>query len=97
MTSIVVQMLPGQQDTLLQRLEEIRQQGQHLFPGTIARLIVESETKPGQLEIALVWRGTVMPEEAERQHALTAFQQALDDVLDWNTARYNNGRVLMHT
>jgi hypothetical protein len=97
MMSIIVQTLPGKHDALLQKLEEIRRQEQHLFPGTIVRLIMESETNPGQLEIALVWRGTVMPEERERQRALEAFQQALDDVLDWTSARYNNGRLLMHT
>jgi excisionase family DNA binding protein len=97
MTSIVVQMLPGMHDTLVQKLEEIREQGQHLFPGTIVRLIMEREDNPGQLEIALVWRSTVMPAETERQQALEAFRQTLADVLDWSTARYNNGRVLMHT
>ena len=97
LTSIVVQVLPGKREALLQRLEEIRLRGQHFFPGTIIRFIVESETIPGQIEVVLVWRGTVMPEETDRQKALEAFRQALADVLDWNTARYNNGRVLMHT
>ena len=97
MTSIVVQVLPGKHDTLLQKLEEIRKQGQHLFPGTIVRLIMESEANPGQLEITLVWRSTVMPEETERQQALEAFRQTLADVLDWKTAQYNHGKVLMHT
>ena len=82
---------------LLQRLEEIRQRGQHNFPGTVARFIVESETIPGQLEISLVWRSTVMPSEEEREQALEAFRQALSDVLDWSTAQYSRGKVLMHT
>jgi len=58
---------------------------------------VESETIPGQVEVVLVWRGTVMPEETERQKALEDFRRTLGDALDWNTARYNNGKVLMHT
>ncbi len=97
MTSIVVQIRAGQQHALLEKLEEIRQRGQHLFPGTVARFIVESEINPGQLEIALVWRSTVMPKEMERSQALEAFRLELADVLDWSTAQYNNGRVLMHT
>ena len=97
MLSISVWVKPGQQDALSRKLEEMRQQGQHLFPGTIARFIVESETIPGQIEIALVWRGTVMPEEMERKQALEEFKLTLADVLDWSTAQYNNGRVLMHT
>ncbi len=97
MTSIIVQIRAGQQHALLEKLEEIRQRGQHLFPGTVARFIVESEINPGQLEIALVWRSTVMPKEMERSQALEAFRLELADVLDWSTAQYNNGRVLMHT
>ena len=69
-----------------QKLEEIRQNGQHVFPGTVARYIVESETIPGQLEISLIGRSTVMPNEVEREQALEAFRQAFDDALNWETA-----------
>ncbi len=96
-TSITVQICPGQQDTLIQKLEEIRQRSQHTFPGTIARFIVESETVPGQVEISFIWRSSIMPKEREREYALEAFRQSLDDILDWSTAQYNNGKVLMHT
>jgi excisionase family DNA binding protein len=96
-TSIVVQVRAGQHDALLEKLEVIRQRGEHLFPGTVARFITESEINPEQLEIALIWRGTVMPKEEERGQALVAFRLALAEVLDWSTAQYNNGRVLMHT
>ena len=97
MTSIVVQVRAGQHDALLEKLEEIRQRGQHLFPGTVARFISEIETNPEQLEIVLIWRGTVMPKESERERSIEVFQLALADVQDWSTAQYNNGRVLMHT
>jgi excisionase family DNA binding protein len=96
-TSITVQIRPGQQDILMQKLEEMRQRSQHTFPGTIARFIVESETITGQVEISFVWRNSIMPGEREREHALEAFRQSLDDVLNWSTAQYNNGKVLMHT
>src|SRR5713226_2603587 len=56
MTSIFVQVRVGQQNILMQKLEEIRQEGQHVFPGTVARFIVGSETIPEQVEIILVWR-----------------------------------------
>jgi excisionase family DNA binding protein len=97
MTSIVVQVQSGKQDALTQKLDEVRQQGQHFFPGTVARFIVESETMSGQVMIILVWRSTVMPLDASREQSLEAFRQALADVLDWSTAEYNNGKVLMHT
>ena len=38
-----------------------------------------------------------MPEEAERAEALDQFQRALADVLDWESARYNEGQILLHT
>src|SRR5438552_2229300 len=97
MTSILVQILPGQQDTLVQKLEEVRRNGQHTFPGTVTRFIVESETITGQVEISLVWRNVLMPERAKREQALEEFRQTLIDVLDWSTAQYNDGKVLMHT
>jgi excisionase family DNA binding protein len=97
MTSIFVQIRDGQLNALVQKLEEIRQKGLHTFPGTVARFIVESETIPGQVEILLIWRSTVMPDEMEREQALEAFRRTLEHILDWNTACYNNGKVIMHT
>ncbi|GCF10549.1 helix-turn-helix domain-containing protein [Dictyobacter arantiisoli] len=96
-TSIVVQMREGQQSTLLQRLEHLRQGGKHNFPGTIARFIAESENTPGQIDISLIWKSSVMPNEGERKQAIEAFQKDLADVLDWDTAQYNISKVLMHT
>ncbi len=96
-TSITVQIRVGLQDQLMGRLEEIRQSEQHLFPGTVARFIVRSETFPGQVEISLVWRSTAMPNEESRKQGLEQFREVLADVLDWTTAQYNEGIVLMHT
>jgi hypothetical protein len=96
-TSIFIRVRSGQQDALVQKLEEVRQSGQHMFPGTVARFIVESETIPGQIQIFLIWRGIVMPNEVEREQALEGFRRTLADVLDWDTAQYNKGKVLMHT
>src|SRR5437588_147625 len=96
-TSITVQIRPGQQRALIQKLEEIRRSGQHTFPGTIGRFIIESEAVPGQVEIVLVWRSAVMPDEIEREQALAAFRQSMLDVLDWDSATYNHGKMLMHT
>jgi hypothetical protein len=95
--AISVQIRANQEKTLLHRLEEIKSSGQYVFPGTVARYFLQSDTFPGQIEILLVWRSTIMPDEAEREQALEAFRQKLEDVLDWNTARYNHGQALMHT
>ncbi len=96
-TSIFVAVPAHQRERLQQRLEELKQEGEYVFPGTVARYIIWSETHLGALEILLVWRSTTMPEEADRAEALDQFQRALADVLDWNTAQYNDGQVLMHT
>ena len=96
-TSIVVQVRPDHQAELMKKLEEIRQDDDYLFPGTVARFIVQNETSPNQLEISLIWRSTAMPDEMARTQALAAFRQALADVVDWETAYYVNGTVLMHT
>lgn len=97
LTSISVQILADQEKHLIERLEEIKRNGHHLFPGTVARYLVKSEIVPGQVEIFLIWRSTIMPSEEDREQALEVFRQSLADVLDWSTAQYNKGRVLMHT
>jgi Helix-turn-helix domain len=97
MTLISVQIRTDQQEAFMQKLEEIRKSGQHIFPGSVVRSIMGSDTNPGQAIITLAWRGAVMPDEAEREEALEAFRQELSDLLDWNTAQYNTGKVFMHT
>src|SRR6266567_4975554 len=87
-TMIFVQIRPGQQDEIMKKLEKIRRGEHYLFPGTVSRFIVKSETIPGQVEISLIWRSTVMPTEEEREQALEEFRQGLANVLDWNTAQY---------
>lgn len=96
-TSIVVPVPADQRERLQQRLDELQQEGEHVFPGTIARYIIWSKTHPGAVEILLIWRRTTMPAESERAEALDQFQRALADVLDWNAAQFTNGEVLMHT
>ena len=97
MTFISVQTKTHQKELLLEQIAAVKYSGEHVFPGTVARYIVRSENMPRQVHIVLIWRSTVMPDEAAREQALEAFRQMLADVLDWNTAQYNNGEVLMHT
>ena len=97
MTLIFVQLRSGQLDTFVQKLEEMRKKELHTFPGTVARHIVEDNQKPERVFITLVWRGTVMPDEATREQALQAFREELEEVLYWETAEYLHGRVFMHT
>ena len=97
LTSISVQILAHQEKRLIERLEVVKRSGHHVFPGTVARYLVKSETVPGRMEILLIWRSTIMPSEEDREQALEALRQSLADVLDWSTAQYSRGQVWMHT
>jgi excisionase family DNA binding protein len=96
-TSLFVSVRTDQREELQRRLEELREDGEYLFPGTVARYLIWSKTYPGNVEILLVWRSTVMPDEATREQELRDFRQTLADVIDWSDARYENGEVLLHT
>ena len=96
-TSILVRIRSHQHTKLMTRLEEIRREKQHLFPGTLARYVIEKQQHPEHIEILLIWRNTAMPDEVTYNHWLSEFQQALSDVLDWGTAQYDTGRVIIHT
>lgn len=96
-TSITVQVCADQQNALMQRLEEVRQKSLYTFPGTIARFIAASQKVPDQIEISLIWRSAVMPNEVEREQAVEAFREAFRGILDWDTAHYHHSQVLMHT
>jgi len=96
-TSIFVTVPANQRERLQRRLEELKQEGEYVFPGTIARYIIWSKTHPGALEILLIWRSTTMPEEADQEEALDKFKRALADVLDWESSRYEEGQILLHT
>jgi len=96
-TSILVRIRSNQYNRLLTKLEEMRRERLHLFPGTIARYILEEKRHPEHIEILLIWRSTAMPDDATYNQWLDEFRQALSGVLDWDTAQYDTGRVIMHT
>lgn len=96
-TQIILSIQPHKQALLEHKLEEIRESKRHLFPGTVARYVVGDDAISEQVQIILVWRGTVMPDETIRQQELDMLKQELADLLDWNTAQYKHGKVFMHT
>jgi excisionase family DNA binding protein len=96
-TSIFVPVLANQRERLRQKLEVLKQKGEYFFPGTVARYILQSKVHPENIEILLVWRSSLMPDEDSRKQELDKFQQALADVLDWDRARYDEGQALFHT
>ena len=63
----------------------------------MARYIVKGEATLTTIRLFLIWKSTEMPDEASRQQALEAFQQALGDVVDWKTAQYTLNEAIIHT
>jgi excisionase family DNA binding protein len=98
--SICVQVCAGQYERVLPTLQAIKQTQELLFPGTCTRYIIEcpaNANEPGSsLELVLIWRRSAMPDASAREQALEEFRQAFADVLDWETARYREGEVLLH-
>jgi len=97
MSLISVQLRAGQRDALQQTLEMIKKKKLHLFEGTVMRYVAASTDSFERVLLSLVWRGTVLPDEKRREEAFEEFRHSLADVLDWNTAQYENWQVLMHT
>ena len=95
LTTITVQILPGQGERLESRLDEIRQQGTHTFAGTAQRYISRSLLDPNRVQMLLIWRGATLPSEEERAAALAAFRAELADLLDWQTASTRESRLLL--
>ena len=95
--SIVVQLRAGQQGRFMERLQRLKQEKLHLFPGTGDRYIAEDDASPGTIEIQLRWKQGDMPDEVAREEALEGFREMFADVLDWQTAHYQMKTVLLHT
>lgn len=96
LTCITVRVRTGQSERLEQKLMEIRLRGKHLLPGTVARYIVRNSLNPDDVQIVLVWRRIVMPPEEERQAAIADLCTDLAEILDWQTALYSEGQVVMN-
>ncbi len=96
-TNITIRVKAGNREIFLQRLDDIRQNRGHLFPGTTTRYILENDKVPGEIQILLVWREAILPNEDEQKHLLEDFKLDLRDVLDWESAHIETCRVLMHT
>src|SRR5258707_434550 len=93
-TVIHVQVRPGMQKKLQEKLDKLFEEHTHTFTANAAHSIMEDG---GVLEIVLVWKNTEMPDETTRQRDLLSFQQAFEDVLDWDTATYALKKMLLHT
>lgn len=96
LTSITVGIRPGREQKFLQKMQEIRLCNKHLLCGTTARYIMHNMDKGNEVQIVLIWRAVSMPPEEERQAALAALFDDLAEVLDWQTAIFAEGVVVIH-
>jgi excisionase family DNA binding protein len=94
---IRVQVHNGRQERLIKKLWRIKQEDRYLFPGTVMRYISLNDTSPTIVTIQLVWKNGDMSTEKARQQDLEAFKLELADELDWETAQFSTGKVIMHT
>jgi hypothetical protein len=97
MTQVFIQIRAGQREALEHKLEEIRKENKHSFPGTVARYFARNEKDEDDVQIMLVWRGTVMPDEDIRDAGLNDLREELKDFLDWGSAHIEMHKILMHT
>ena len=95
-TMVTVRMRPGQGEALESRLIEIHGSEKHLFFGTSARYVILNQDDPDEIDLVLVWRGSVMPDPACREASLVALAADLADVLDWETAKRKEGQSLLY-
>ena len=86
-TDIHVQVRPGKQAQLIEKLRAIYRGQRHTFPGTIQRYILKDDNSPTMVSIWLIWKDTEMPDKATRERDLESFKAELADVLDWGTAK----------
>ncbi len=96
-TDIQVQVRAGQQEKLLEKLEVIRIDMRHMFPGTIGRYVIKTDASPTSVKIWLIWKDNEMPDEAAREKAFEEFRSEFADVLDWETAQSSTGEAILYT
>ncbi|HEX7737037.1 MAG TPA: helix-turn-helix domain-containing protein [Ktedonobacteraceae bacterium] len=94
---VFVNSRPGHEKELDKKLEAMRLSSAHTFPGTAARYVARSDQRPQEVQILLVWRGSLIPTEEAREAELEELRRDLADVVNWRTARYETAQVLMHT
>jgi len=94
---VEAQLLSAQQERFIEMVRNLREQQQHLFPGTMQRYIFEDRANPTTVTIQLIWKDTEMPDESLVQREFEAFKADFADVLDWETALIRTKRGIIYT
>lgn len=96
-TEIKAQIRAGQRERLVAKIQEMQKADEHVFPGTLARYILQGDEQFSSIQILLFWKSTEIPVEAARQAQLLLFQESFADVLDWQTAQIKTTDALTYT
>ncbi|HEY3992541.1 MAG TPA: helix-turn-helix domain-containing protein [Ktedonobacteraceae bacterium] len=96
-TEISVQVCAGQQKRLMAKIKAMQKADEYVFPGTIARYIVQEDEQLNSIKILLFWKSTEMPDEAVRESQLAMFQKDFADILDWQSAQIKMTSALTYT
>jgi excisionase family DNA binding protein len=94
---IDVQILPGQERLLDEKLHALLSEQQHLFPGTMQRYISVDQEDARCLSMLLIWKDTELTNEEALQSDFAAFKAAFAHLLDWEHARYSNRQAIIYT
>jgi excisionase family DNA binding protein len=94
---IEVQVYPGKEKPLQEKLNTLLQEQQHLFPGTMQRYISTDKDDSQRVSILLIWKDTELTDEAVLQNDLEEFKTEFAEILDWKTACYMNKQAIIHT
>lgn len=97
-TAIDVQVREGKYQRFLEKLQAIQDADElHVFPGSIARYVLQGDEGQNRAHISFFWKSTEMPEEKDFQANLEAFKAELADVVDWDTAQTRTREALLYT
>jgi len=96
-TELRISVRPGQQQRLVEKLETMRKEKRHTFPGTIERYLIKEDEDFTKVKLWLIWKDTEMPDKEMRSQHLEAFKADLADVLDWETVQDSSGEALLYT
>jgi hypothetical protein len=93
---IQVQIKEGCRDLFNRRLRVLRDEQIHTFTTAILCNIFCERDDPDTVIIWLVWREPGLIDEITRKQEIAAFMAATKDIVDWDTALYNDMRGMLY-
>ena len=92
--TIYAQLVPGMEETFLQKIEEERVRNLHTFVASFSRYIL---VEGANVTITIIWKNFDLPDDALRNADLLEFRQEFALLFDWDTAEYAYATVPLLT